>query len=133
MPNGSRSPCTTEHGQLDRVELVLARLLGPAGSVQRERQAEHGDRTGLGRRPARHPRAGGATADHERQPAQLALAQLLDHRNPGLVQPIRAGAGERRPATQVRLLHEGDAEALAACATSVTATRSRAATPPPAP
>src|SRR5829696_10076022 len=42
-----------EHGNVDLVELVLARLgrIGPAGSVHRKRKAEHGHRAGLGRRP----------------------------------------------------------------------------------
>jgi Stage II sporulation protein E (SpoIIE) len=103
-----------EHGNLDGVELVLARLLGPAWGVERERQAEHADRTGLRHRPARHPRPGGATADDQRQPAQIAVAQLLDHSNPGRVQLIRRS--RRAPSRhQVWLLHEGDAEALAAC------------------
>ena len=113
MPNGSLAPCTTSTGRLDRVELVLTRLagVGSAGSVHGECEAEHGGRARLGRRAARHTRAGRAAAHHERQPAQLAVAQLFDDRDPRLVQPV----GRRRrapPGHQVGLLHERNAEAL---------------------
>ena len=76
-----------------------------------ECQAEHGHRAGVGRRPARDASARGAAADHERQPAQRAVAKLLDDRHPRLVEP--PGGGGRAPAChQVGLLHEHNGEPL---------------------
>src|ERR687897_1192492 len=102
-----------EHGNVDLVELVLARLgrIGPAGSVHRKGKAEHGHRAGLGRRPARDPRAGGASADHDRQPAQIAIPELLDDRDPCLVEPV-GRSGSLPSGHVVGLLHERDAEPL---------------------
>ena len=78
--------------------------------LQREREAEHADRTGRRRGAARHARARRAAADDEPQPLQLACAQLVDHVDPGGVELVsgsrRAPAGDA-----VGLLDERDADA----------------------
>ena len=77
-----------ERRHLHGVELGLTGLGRPAGRVQRKRQAEHGDRAAVRRGAAGHTGAGGAAADDQRQAAQLAAAQVLDDRRPGLVEPV---------------------------------------------
>ncbi len=83
----------------DRVELGLAGLLRAAGGMDRERQAEHRDRFALRRGPAGHPRAGGAAADDQRQPLQLAAAKVLDHGGPRGIESCGCGE-ERFPVTR---------------------------------
>ena len=100
IPNGSLSPWTTSTGTVTASSSGSASARGAPGRVQREREAQDADRAGRGRGAAGDPGAGRAAADDERQPAQLAAAQLLDDRGPGRVELARRTPGERRPATR---------------------------------
>ena len=79
--------------------------------MHREREAEHGRRTHLRRRPAGHARARRTPAAQERKPVKRVGSQLLNHRDPGRIQLTRrclaAPAGHH-----VRLLHKRHAHAL---------------------
>ena len=98
------------------VQLGQAAVLrgGAARSVHGKRQAEHSHGAGGLHRAARDARAQRAAADHERQPAQLAAAELVDHGSPGGIELVR-GRGSAAPGHAVRLFDEGDAEALGEC------------------
>ena len=107
------------------------RRLRATRRLQRERQAEDTDRAGRLCCAAGDARARGAAAGDERQPAELAGAQVLDDGRPGRVELVCRCRGTT-PGDAVGLLDEHDAEPRRERA-SVTETRSRAVTPPAAP
>jgi hypothetical protein len=82
---------------------------GPAGRLERERQAEHRDGTRGLRGTAGHPAAERPTADDQRQPAQLVRDQVLDDRDPGGVELVHGRRGAS-PGDPVGLLHERDGQ-----------------------
>jgi len=77
--------------------------------VERERETE--DRGGVDLRGRSAGDAGprGAAAGEEREPTQLVLAELLEHRDPGRVQ-LMGGRRGAPPRHTVRLLDERDAQ-----------------------
>ena len=109
---GVSVPLYDERRHLDGVELgltVFALARRAARSVQRKGQAQHGDRTGVGRGTAGHAGAGGPAAGDQWQAAQLAAAQVIDHRRPGRVELARR-SGRASPGHAVGLLDERDAD-----------------------
>lgn len=91
------------------VELGEAALFGAARRMEGKREAQDGDRPGLGCGPTRDPRAQRSTAGHEREPAEWAGAKLRKDRAPGSVELARwSRAAPTRDA--VGLLDECDAQ-----------------------
>src|SRR5206468_1172629 len=81
-----------EHGLRDRFELaqaVLARLVRTPRRVERERQAEHRDGTGLIDGPACDTRAERSAADNERRIGELLGFQMGHDRDPSGVELLR--------------------------------------------
>ena len=93
MPNGSRSPCTTSVGTV--TSSSSWRRLGagvpgtPTGRLQRERETEDPDGAERPGGAAGDPRAQGPAAGDERQPFELAGAEILDDGGPRGVELAR--------------------------------------------
>jgi DNA-binding MarR family transcriptional regulator len=101
-----------EAHRIQLVETVLRRgPAGPARRLEREREAEHRDRARLLDGAARYARAQGPAADDERQPAQLALAEVVEHGDPGRVELTRRSR-RAPPSDAIGLLDECDRESL---------------------
>ena len=81
------------------VQLGEAALLGAARRMEGKREAQDGDRPGLGSGPTRDPRAQRSTADREGEPAEWAGAKLRETALQA-VSSWLGGAGLRRPATR---------------------------------
>ena len=97
-----------EHGDVDAVELLLARL--PRRRDEREREAQDPDRADRRGRPARDARSRGAAARHDGQSRERTAAELLDHGDPGGVEQMRRRRGPA-PRHTVWLLDERDRHA----------------------
>ena len=82
-----------EHGHLHPLELLepagRCGFRAAAGWAERESEAQDGDGAHLGGCPAGHARAERATADDERQPAQLVCGQAAGDGYPGGVELAR--------------------------------------------
>ena len=109
VPNGSLLALHDEGRDIDGVELREAALLGAAGRVEGEREADEGDRLGVGGRAARDAGAGGAAAGQDREAAEWALVELEDDRRPSRVELARR-SGAAPSCYPVGLLDERDAE-----------------------
>ena len=109
-PERVAAPCTTSVGTSTASSSAWRLFSGTTRRVERKRQAQDGDRAGLGSGPAGDTRAQRPAAGHQRQVLQL-LAEALDDRRPPLVEP---GRWSRRAPTghDVGLLDERDAESL---------------------
>ena len=85
-------------GRSGSVQLVRAQHLGPAGRVQRERQAEHAVGPGVVGRAAGHPGAVAPAADDQR-PRQPCPAPVIRAATTAAARPRPAGRGRGHPAT----------------------------------
>jgi hypothetical protein len=97
-----------ERREGDRLELwkaALGGIVGTAWRMNRKRQAQHCDCSGLDCSSAGHARPGRAPACHERDTSEVLLAEFRDHLDPRAIKLARSGL---RPATRhpVRLLQE---------------------------
>ena len=109
VPNGSFLALDHKRRDVHGVELGEAALFGAARRMEGKREAQDGDRPGLGCGPTRDPRPQRSTAGHEGEPAEWAGAKLREDRAPGSVELARwSRAASTRDA--VGLLHECDAE-----------------------
>jgi hypothetical protein len=77
--------------------------------VEREGEAEDGDRAGVGRRATGDPCPGGAPAGDQREPGERALAELPDDRDPRRVE-LACGCRGSSPGDAVGLLDERDGD-----------------------
>jgi dihydrofolate reductase len=98
-----------QHGNLDGVELREAALLGMAGRVEWEREADDGERVGLCCRAACDAGARRAPAGQDREPTERTVAQCEDDRPPSRVELVRRSWAPP-PCYAVGLLHQRDAE-----------------------
>jgi hypothetical protein len=99
-----------EGRDLDRIQLVLARLIGLAWWMLGEREAEDRGCASLGGGSARHPRAERAPARDQRHRITEALAQCGYGRGPGLVRP-RGSRRRLAPGNYVGLFDKRGSEA----------------------
>ena len=111
IPNASRTPCTTSVGTVTASS--SGRRLGAGGraarGLQREGEAEHPDGAGRLCRAARDAGARGPAAGDQRQPAQLALEQVVDDRRPGGIELV-CRCRRTSPRDAIGLLDERDAD-----------------------
>ncbi len=63
-------------------EATLGGIIAAARRMERKRQAQHGIRPGIARRPARDAGAGRAPSDHQGQAPQRAFSQLCEDCKP---------------------------------------------------
>jgi len=84
---------------------------GPARRLKREGEAEHPDGAGCLCGPARHSCTRGSTSCDKRQSAQLAVPQVVDHRDPGGVELV-CWRGCSSPGDAIWLLDKRDADLL---------------------
>jgi hypothetical protein len=117
--NAERVSCTLDDQRRDGrfVQLVETALRGgtsgSAPRLQRERKAEHTDRSGRLGGAARHSRPHRPAAGDEREPLQLTGTQMVEHCDPGDVELAWRSRGTAS-GDAIGLLHEGDAETLRA-------------------
>jgi hypothetical protein len=113
MPNGSRSPCTTSVGTVTASSSSRRLRGGAPGRLEREGEAEHGDRADRLGGAAGDPGAQRPAPHDQRQPGELVVAQAPEDGGPGGVE--LAGRGGRAPPRDaVGLLDQGDRQALLA-------------------
>ena len=86
----------------------------PAWRLQRKRKAEHSDGAHGPRSPTRDTRTGGPTTDEERQTAQLARKQMVDHRRPRCIE-LTHGCRCTPTGDPIGLLDERNAHPLRMC------------------
>jgi hypothetical protein len=97
-----------QHRNLHGVELAdaaLRRIVGLAGRMHREREAEDCAGVDLGRRAAGHAGSSGAPTDDERKPLERVAAQLLDDGLPSRVE-LLGRRGRLAPGDDIGLLDE---------------------------